>query len=210
MSAWRRKPVQRFVKRLVDILAAAFGLIATAPLLFALMCLVRLRLGSPALFSQLRPGLHGRPFRMVKLRSMRDAHGPDGLPLPDEQRLTPLGRWLRSTSLDELPELWNVLKGEMSLVGPRPLLMDYLGLYDGEQRRRHEMPPGVTGWAAVNGRNALSWDEKFRLDLWYVDHWSLSLDATILLLTLWQVLRRRGISQPGHATMEPFRGSRPP
>jgi lipopolysaccharide/colanic/teichoic acid biosynthesis glycosyltransferase len=172
-----------------------------------LICLVRSRLGSPALFVQRRPGLAGRPFLLVKLRSMTNAHGPDGRLLPDDERLTSLGAWLRATSLDELPELWNVLKGEMSLVGPRPLLMEYLDLYDAEQRRRHDMPPGITGLAAVSGRNALSWDEKFRLDVWYVDQWSLALDMRILLLTLLKVAKRDGISEPGQATMRPFRGS---
>jgi lipopolysaccharide/colanic/teichoic acid biosynthesis glycosyltransferase len=205
---WQRKPVQRFLKRLLDVIVAGLALVMSVAILPVLVLLVRSRLGPPALFVQSRPGLHGRPFRMFKLRSMRDAHGPDGLPLPDDQRLTPFGAWLRSTSLDELPEFWNVLKGEMSLIGPRPLLMSYLQLYDAEQRRRHEMPPGITGWAAVNGRNALSWDDKFQLDLWYVDNWSLWLDVKILLLTLWQVCKREGISQPGHVTAEPFRGSR--
>lgn len=204
---WRRKPVQRLVKRVVDVVAAGLVLVVAAPVLLPLSLLVRFHLGAPALFVQLRPGLTGRPFRMVKLRSMRDARGPDGLQLPDEERLTSFGRWLRSTSLDELPEAWNVLKGEMSLVGPRPLLMDYLQFYNEDQRRRHDMPPGITGWAAVNGRNALSWDEKFRRDLWYIDNWSLWLDAKIVVLTLQQVVRRTDINQPGCATVEPFRES---
>jgi lipopolysaccharide/colanic/teichoic acid biosynthesis glycosyltransferase len=189
------------------VVVSGLVLVAATPVLLALALLVRARLGPPAFFVQTRPGLDGRPFRMVKLRSMSDARGPDGRPLPDEARLTPFGSWLRSTSLDELPELWNVLRGEMSLVGPRPLLTEYLALYDDDQRRRHDMPPGITGWAAVNGRNALSWEDKFRLDLWYVDNWSLWLDLRILALTLRQVLSRAGINQPGRATAEPFRGS---
>jgi len=205
--AWRRRPAQRLAKRALDVVVSGLVLVAATPVLLALALLVRARLGPPAFFVQTRPGLDGRPFRMVKLRSMSDARGPDGRPLPDEARLTPFGSWLRSTSLDELPELWNVLRGEMSLVGPRPLLTEYLALYDDDQRRRHDMPPGITGWAAVNGRNALSWEDKFRLDLWYVDNWSLWLDLRILALTLRQVLSRAGINQPGRATAEPFRGS---
>jgi lipopolysaccharide/colanic/teichoic acid biosynthesis glycosyltransferase len=158
-------------------------------------------------FRQVRPGLHGRPFTMVKFRTMRDAVDGEGRPLPDELRITPLGRFLRGTSLDELPELWNVLRGEMSLVGPRPLLMEYLPLYTPEQARRHEVRPGITGWAQVNGRNAIGWEEKFRLDSWYVDHRSLWLDLKILLLTVKKVFVREGISQEGQATMERFRGT---
>lgn len=203
---WRRRSVQRYVKRLLDIVIALFGLLVLSPLILSLLIIVRWRIGSPALFVQLRPGLNGRPFRMIKMRSMSSACDSDGRLLPDEQRLTAFGRWLRSTSLDELPELLNVLKGEMSLVGPRPLLMSYLELYDANQARRHEMPPGITGWAAVNGRNMLSWNEKFQLDVWYIDHWSLSLDIKILCKTVFRVLKREGISQSGHATIEVFRG----
>lgn len=177
------------------------------PLLF-LMWQVRSRLGRPVFFRQTRPGLRGQPFNMVKFRTMTGARGPDGQLLPDSQRLTSFGRFLRATSLDELPELWNVLKGDMSLVGPRPLLMEYLPLYSPEQGRRHEVRPGITGWAQVNGRNALSWDDKFRLDVWYVDHGSLWLDIKILWLTVRKVLVREGISAVGEATMPRFRGGK--
>jgi lipopolysaccharide/colanic/teichoic acid biosynthesis glycosyltransferase len=194
------------LKRVCDAGAAALGLVVLSPLLAAVALAVRLRLGAPVLFRQERPGLHGRPFVLVKFRTMRDATDAAGRPLPDERRLTPLGRWLRSTSLDELPELWNVLRGEMSLVGPRPLLMQYLPLYSPEQARRHEVRPGVTGWAQVNGRNALGWEERFALDVWYVDHRSLRLDLWILLLTLRKVLLREGISPAGQATMTRFDG----
>jgi lipopolysaccharide/colanic/teichoic acid biosynthesis glycosyltransferase len=166
--------------------------------------MVRLRLGSPILFYQERPGLHGKPFFMVKFRTMTDARDATGALKPDGERLTAFGRFLRSTSLDELPELWNVVKGEMSLVGPRPLLMRYLERYSPEQARRHEVAPGITGWAQVNGRNALSWDEKFTLDVWYVDNWSVALDFRILWMTISKVVRREGISQTGEATMEEF------
>jgi lipopolysaccharide/colanic/teichoic acid biosynthesis glycosyltransferase len=185
-------------------------LILGAPLLLLLFLLVRLRLGSPVLFVQVRPGLHGTPFRIYKFRTMRDATDASGRPLPDKDRLTPFGAWLRSTSLDELPELINVLRGDMSLVGPRPLLMDYLPLYSPEQRRRHEVRPGITGWAQVNGRNALSWQQKFELDVWYVDHRSLLLDLRILALTVASVLRRENISASGEATMPRFTGSARP
>lgn len=195
------------MKRLFDLVLAATGLLALAPVLAGVALAVRVNLGRPVLFRQVRPGLGGRPFTMLKFRTMRDAMGPDGAPLPDAERLTRLGRFLRATSLDELPELWNVLKGEMSLVGPRPLLMEYLPLYTPEQARRHEVRPGITGWAQVNGRNAIGWDEKFRLDVWYVDHRSFWLDVKILLLTLKKVFVREGISQPGRATAERFRGS---
>ena len=168
---------------------------------------VRLRLGAPVLFRQVRPGLHAEPFTLIKFRTMTAARDVDGHLLPDDHRLTPLGRFLRRASLDELPELWNVLRGEMSLVGPRPLLMQYLERYTPQQARRHEVPPGLTGWAQVNGRNALSWEEKFDLDVWYVDHVSWGLDVRIIWMTLWQVLRREGVSQPGHATAQEFMGS---
>ncbi|RMF01918.1 MAG: sugar transferase, partial [Alphaproteobacteria bacterium] len=165
--------------------------------------------GRPVIFAQRRPGLHAKPFTMYKFRTMRDARGPDGTPLPDAQRLTPFGRFLRRTSLDELPEFWNVLKGDMSLVGPRPLLMEYLDLYTSEQARRHEVRPGITGWAQVNGRNALTWEEKFAHDVWYVDNRSLALDFRILLKTLASALTGHGVSAEGHATMPPFTGSMP-
>lgn len=196
------------MKRLVDIVLACLALLLLGlPLLF-LTWQVRRKLGSPAFFRQTRPGMHGQPFNMVKFRTMTDARGADGALLPDADRLTPFGRFLRASSLDELPELWNVLKGEMSLVGPRPLLMDYLPLYSAEQSRRHEVRPGITGWAQINGRNALSWDEKFKLDVWYVDNRSLWLDIKILWLTVRKVLVRDGISAAGEATMPRFTGSR--
>ena len=194
------------MKRLLDFIAALLGLIALALPLLLLMALIRRRLGSPVFFRQTRPGLHGQPFEMVKFRTMTDARGPDGALLPDADRLTPFGRFLRASSLDELPELWNVLKGDMSLVGPRPLLMEYLPLYSPEQARRHEVRPGITGWAQVNGRNALGWDDKFKLDVWYVDHRSLLLDLRILWLTVRKVLVRDGISAVGEATMPRFTG----
>lgn len=172
------------IKRLIDILAAIFGLLLLAPFLLVVALLIRVRMGAPVIFSQIRPGLHGVPFRMVKFRTMLDAVDAHGSPLPDDQRMTWLGSLLRSASLDELPELWNVLKGDMSLVGPRPLLMEYLPLYSPEQARRHDVRPGITGWAQVNGRNALSWDEKFKLDVWYVDNQSLWLDIKILFSQL--------------------------
>ena len=197
------------MKRLLDFTTALLGLIALALPLLALIWLIRRKLGSPVFFRQTRPGLHGQPFEMVKFRTMTDARGPDGALLPDADRLTPFGRFLRATSLDELPELWNVLKGDMSLVGPRPLLMEYLPLYSLEQARRHEVRPGVTGWAQVNGRNAISWEEKFALDVWYVDHQSLWLDMRILWLTVKKVLVREGISAAGEATMGKFTGHPP-
>lgn len=186
--------------------------LAAAPLLvpvgLGVALLVRRKLGSPVLFRQTRPGLHGRPFTMLKFRTMTDARGPDGALLPDAERLTPFGRFLRSTSLDELPELLNVVKGEMSLVGPRPLLMQYLDRYTPEQARRHDAKPGVTGWAQVNGRNATTWDERFAQDVWYVDHQSLALDLKILVQTVLKVVRRDGIAADGHVTMPEFTGAR--
>lgn len=196
------------MKRLFDLLASAFGLLILAVPLAVLAWLVRRKLGSPVFFSQVRPGLHGKPFLMVKFRTMTDARDANGALLPDAQRLTPFGRFLRSSSLDELPELWNVLKGEMSLVGPRPLLMEYLPLYSLEQARRHEVRPGITGWAQVNGRNAISWEDKFKLDVWYVDNGSLLLDIKILWLTVKKVLVRDGISAAGEATMPKFQGDK--
>ncbi len=197
------------MKRLFDLLLSLGLLLALALPLLLLWALVRRKLGSPVLFRQVRPALHGRPFMMVKFRTMTDERGADGELLPDVQRLTPFGRFLRATSLDELPELWNVLRGEMSLVGPRPLLMEYLPLYSPEQARRHEVRPGITGWAQVNGRNALSWEERFELDVWYVDHRSLWLDLYILWLTVRKVILREGISAQGEATMPRFIGNKP-
>src|SRR5690554_3722066 len=195
------------LKRLIDIVAAALGLMVLSPLLGVLSVLIWRNLGSPVFFRQTRPGRDGKPFQMVKFRTMLDATDKDGNPLPDDQRMTRFGSFLRSTSLDELPELWNVLKGDMSLVGPRPLLMEYLPLYSPEQYRRHEVRPGVTGWAQVNGRNALSWEDKFKLDVWYVDNRTLWLDIKILFLTVKKVLVRDGISADGQATMERFTGT---
>lgn len=195
------------MKRLFDIAGSIVGLVLFALPIAILIIWVRIKLGSPVFFTQIRPGLHGRPFQMVKLRTMTDQHGADGELLPDAERLTPFGRWLRATSLDELPELWNVLKGDMSLVGPRPLLMEYVPRYSPEQARRHEVRPGITGWAQVNGRNALSWEDKFKLDVWYVDHQSLWLDIKILAMTLKKVIVREGISAEGEATMSQFTGN---
>lgn len=199
-----------WVKRGVDRGVAAVGLVAVAPVMAAVAVAVRASMGSPVLFTQERPGLGGRVFRVMKFRTMRDANGPDGRPLPDAERLTPVGQFLRATSLDELPQLLNVLRGELSLVGPRPLLVRYLPRYSPAQARRHEVMPGITGWAQVNGRNALSWDEKFALDVWYVDHWSLMLDAKILAMTAWKVLRRDGIANAEAATMPEFMGPAAP
>lgn len=196
------------LKRIFDLTVVILTVPITVPVIALLVLLVRSRLGSPAFFRQVRPGRDGKLFRLVKFRTMTDARDAAGTPLPDEERLTGFGRFLRSTSLDELPELWNVLKGEMSLVGPRPLLVEYLPLYSSEQARRHEVPPGITGWAQINGRNALSWEDRFALDVWYVDHRSLWLDVRILALTVLKVLTRDGVSAEGHATMPPFRGSR--
>lgn len=195
------------MKHLLDFTAALFGIILLSPLILVLILLIRQKLGSPVFFTQTRPGLYGEPFKMVKFRTMTDARDTDGNLLPDNIRLTALGRFLRSTSLDELPELWNVLKGEMSLVGPRPLLMEYLPLYTQAQARRHEVRPGITGWAQINGRNAISWDEKFKLDIWYVDNQSFWLDLKILLLTVKKVFVREGISAEGEATMPKFTGN---
>ena len=195
------------MKRLFDIVIATLALTFFFVPLLLLVWLVRRNLGSPVFFRQTRPGLVGRPFNMVKFRSMTDTRGPDGQLLPDADRLNAFGRFLRSSSLDELPELWNVLKGDMSLVGPRPLLMEYLPLYSEEQARRHAVRPGITGWAQVNGRNALSWDAKFALDVWYVQNQSLWLDIKILWLTVKKVLVREGISSAGEATMRKFEGN---
>lgn len=195
------------MKRLFDLIFASFALLVLALPMVCLYVLIYNKLGHPVLFSQIRPGLRGQAFKMVKFRTMTDARGEDGQLLPDAERLTPFGRFLRASSLDELPELWNVVKGEMSLVGPRPLLMEYLPLYSTEQARRHHVRPGITGWAQVNGRNALSWDEKFKLDVWYVDNRSVWLDIKILWLTIRKVLARDGISAAGEATMSKFTGS---
>ncbi|MCB1660282.1 MAG: sugar transferase [Pseudomonadales bacterium] len=194
-------------KRLLDIAASSIGLILLAPIFLGTAYLVRKKLGSPILFKQVRPGLHGQPFQMMKFRTMTDAKDAQGNLLPDAERLTSFGKFLRSSSLDELPELINVLKGDMSLVGPRPLLMEYLPLYSPEQARRHEAKPGITGWAQINGRNAISWEQKFALDVWYVDNQSLWLDIKILLLTIKKVIIKEGINQDGEATMTKFTGN---
>lgn len=195
------------VKRSFDILASACSLILLAPLMLATAVVVRMFLGSPILFRQVRPGLRGRPFELVKFRTMLDARSETGEPLPDDQRLTGFGRFLRASSLDELPQLWNVFKGDMSLVGPRPLLMGYLERYTTEQARRHEVRPGITGWAQISGRNALSWEEKFQLDIWYVENRSFFVDMKILLLTAWRLFKPTGIAAAGHGTMPEFMGS---
>lgn len=198
----------RLAKRAVDLALAGIALAVLSPVLAIVALVVRVGMGSPVLFRQTRPGLGGRPFELLKFRTMRAAHHEAGRPLSDAERLTPLGKSLRSTSLDELPQLWNVIRGDMSLVGPRPLLTEYLSLYSPEQARRHEVRPGLTGWAQVNGRNTLSWERRFELDVWYVDHWSLALDLRILWLTLLRVSRREGIDQEPGVTMERFRGTR--
>jgi sugar transferase EpsL len=195
-----------WAKRALDIVGATTALFLLSPVLAAVAVAVRMKLGSPIFFRQVRPGLHGQPFALVKFRTMVDARGADGKLLPDQERLPAFGRWLRSTSLDELPELWNVIKGEMSLVGPRPLLMHYLPLYSAEQSRRHEVRPGLTGWAQINGRNAITWDEKLALDVWYVDHHSLTLDARILAATVESVFRRHGIAAADSVSMPEFTG----
>jgi sugar transferase EpsL len=193
-------------KRLFDVLLTAPFLLVFAPVVALVALCVRLRLGSPVLFCQQRPGLHGRAFILLKFRTMTEAHDAQGHLLSDAERLTPLGRFLRSTSLDELPEFLNVLRGEMSLVGPRPLLTKYLERYTSEQMRRHDVRPGITGWAQVNGRNAITWEHKFALDVWYVDHLSCWLDLKIVVLTVWRILRRDGINEPGQATAQEFMG----
>src|SRR5690554_957068 len=195
------------IKRLFDIAAAGVGLLLLGPVFVVVAFLIRRKLGSPIFFRQTRPGLNGKPFEMVKFRTMLDATDKHGNPLPDDHRMTPFGSFLRATSLDELPELWNVLKGDMSLVGRRPLLIEYLALYSKEQYGSHEARPGVTGWAQVNGRNAISWEDKFRLDVWYVDNQSLWLDLKILFLMVKKVLIRDGISGDGEVTMSRFTGS---
>jgi sugar transferase EpsL len=196
------------VKRIFDVVVSASALLALSPLLLVLALVIAVKLGPPVFFVQPRPGLNGRLFNMIKFRTMTSSVGASGALLPDEVRMTRLGQLLRSTSLDELPELWNVLKGDMSLVGPRPLLPSYLDRYTWRQARRHEVRPGITGWAQVNGRNALSWDEKFELDVWYVDNQTFRLDLRILLMTVLQIVRRQGITSEGHATMPEFMGNR--
>lgn len=198
------------VKRAGDVAAAAFGLLVTAPIFCAVAVWIRASMGSPVLFRQRRPGRAGRPFTVLKFRTMTEERDASGRLLPDAERLTRVGRFLRATSLDELPQFLNVLRGDLSLIGPRPLLMQYLERYSPEQARRHDVLPGITGWAQVNGRNALTWKEKFALDVWYVDNWSLTLDARIFLQTLWHLVKREGISQDGHATMPEFMGDREP
>ena len=193
-------------KRIFDLLTTSLGLIVTLPVLIVISLLVWIFLGTPVLFRQPRPGYKGKPFITYKFRTMTDRCGPDGKLLPDAKRLTPFGRFLRSTSLDDLPQMLNVLRGEMSLVGPRPLLMQYLNRYTPEQMRRHDVLPGLTGWAQIHGRNALDWDEKFELDVWYVDHRTFWLDIKILFMTVGKVLKREGISQPGQVTAEEFKG----
>lgn len=204
----RQRGLPLFVKRALDVAVAGTALAAAAPVLGAAALCVRLSMGSPVLFKQKRPGKGGKPFEVLKLRTMSDARDPSGRLRPDHERLTRVGRFLRETSLDELPQLVNVVRGDMSLVGPRPLLMQYLERYSTEQARRHDVLPGITGWAQIHGRNAVAWDERFALDVWYVDHWSLKLDLEILARTLGAVARRRGISEEGQATMTEFMGPR--
>lgn len=196
------------LKRTFDIFAAFFGLMILSPIMVFLAWKIRKKLGSPVLFRQVRPGLNGAPFEMVKFRTMRDAEDDEGRQLPDSERMTSFGSFLRSSSLDELPELWNVLKGDMSLVGPRPLLMEYLPLYTPEQYRRHDVRPGITGWAQINGRNSLSWEDKFKFDTWYVDNRTISLDVKIIFLTLKKVVVKEGIAADGEATMSKFTGQK--
>ncbi|WP_328282504.1 sugar transferase [Photobacterium phosphoreum] len=195
------------MKRLFDILASSLALILLSPVIAITAYFIHKKLGSPVLFRQVRPGLNGKPFEMIKFRTMKDAVDKNGKPLPDSERLTSFGMKLRSTSLDELPGLWNVLKGDMSLVGPRPLLVEYLPLYSNEQARRHDVRPGITGWAQINGRNAISWQDKFKLDVWYVDNQSLLLDLKILFLTIKKVFIKEGITADGHDTTYPFTGN---
>ena len=195
------------LKRTFDLLLTIPGLLLISPLMGVIALVIRFALGRPVLFPQTRPGYRGKPFVVYKFRTMAETRDAEGNLLPDEARLTRLGRFLRSFSLDELPEFINVVRGEMSIVGPRPLLMQYLPRYTPEQARRHDVLPGITGWAQVRGRNVLRWEDRFQLDVWYVDHWSFGLDIKIMFLTLWKVIKREGISQPGHATMEEFQGS---
>ncbi len=194
-------------KRIFDFIAALLGLVILSPIIVLLAILIRIFLGTPVLFRQTRPGYKGKPFTLYKFRTMNDARDAAGNPLPDAARLTDFGKFLRSTSLDELPELFNILRGDMSLVGPRPLLMEYLPLYSAEQMRRHDTMPGLTGWAQINGRNAIDWPTRFALDVWYVDHWSFWLDIKILFLSLWKVITREDVNQAGQATVEYFKGN---
>ena len=194
------------MKLISDLVVSLLGFILLSPILFFISGTIYFKMGTPIIFKHQRPGLHGKQFTFYKFRTMTNTKNSEGDLLPDKNRLTPLGSFLRKTSLDELPSLWNVLKGDMSLVGPRPLLMEYLPLYSKEQMRRHEVKPGITGWAQVNGRNAISWDEKFKFDIWYVENQSLRLDIKIIILTIWKVLKREGINQKGNTTMEKFRG----
>ena len=203
----RQAGLRLLAKRVFDRSVAGVGLVFISPVMAATAAAVALTMGRPVLFRQQRPGLHGRPFEVVKFRSMRDARDESGRPLPDAERLTSVGRFMRSTSLDELPQLWNVLCGDLSLVGPRPLLMQYLPRYSPEQARRHDVLPGITGWAQIHGRNAVDWDERFAYDVWYVDHWSLWLDLEILAATALTLVRRDGINRAGHATMYEFMGT---
>jgi lipopolysaccharide/colanic/teichoic acid biosynthesis glycosyltransferase len=194
------------VKRLIDVISSAVALVVLSPLLLVLALLIRWNMGLPVFFVQVRSGYKGRTFTLFKFRTMIEKMDSKGQLSPDADRLTYFGRFLRASSLDELPAFWNVLKGDMSMVGPRPLLMQYLDRYSFEQARRHEVKPGITGWAQVNGRNAITWEEKFKLDVWYVDNWSLWLDVKIIFMTIWKILKREGISHPGQATMEEFKG----
>lgn len=203
----RRRPYPHRRQRIFDLLIVTPALVVAAPLIAAVAVAVRVALGKPVLFRQVRPGWHGQPFTLVKFRTMTDERDADGNLLPDSERITPFGRFLRHSSLDELPELWNIFKGDMSLVGPRPLLMRYLDRYSPEQMRRHDVRPGLTGWCQVNGRNALGWDDKFALDLWYVDNRSLYLDIKIIMVTVWKILKREGICHPGSATTLEFLGA---
>lgn len=195
------------MKRIFEFSCSTVVLIVLSPLFFVIAGIIRVTIGPPVFFRQRRPGFHGKPFELIKFRTMTDPRKNQVELLVHEDRMTDIGRFLRKTSLDELPELWNVLKGEMSLVGPRPLLMEYLPLYSSEQARRHEVQPGITGWAQINGRNAITWEEKFKLDVWYVDNCSFWLDTKILLLTVMKVFKREGINQEGHVTVDKFRGS---
>ena len=192
------------VKRFFDLVAAGFLMVSLLPFLIMIAVFVRLKIGSPFLFKQVRPGKNGKPFTIYKFRTMTDERDKDGILLPDRERMTFLGRFLRKTSIDELPELFNVIKGDMSIVGPRPLLMQYLDRYTPEQARRHEVKPGITGWAQINGRNAISWENEFKLDIWYVDNLSFWLDSKIIFMTIVKILKREGISQPGQVTMKEF------
>lgn len=205
----KQSGVALLVKKAFDKAVAAGALMASAPLVAAAAIAVRATMGAPVFFAQERPGRGGKPFRILKMRTMTDARDANGRLLPDEARVTRVGQWLRATSIDELPQLWNILRGELSLVGPRPLLMEYLPLYSREQARRHDVLPGITGWAQINGRNAISWEQKFAYDVWYAENWSLALDARILARTLLSVLRRDGISNAGHVTMPRFNGTSP-